>query len=123
MRRRKSQDRQAQLVQFYETLPPLQRGVVICVLLCNALLVVAVQGVVAVAIIRGAVHVWQHRRLGLAAAMRTGSRPALFGAIAAAAVQWMVVRWLMRAMDSGRAAAWLERSERWLTDSAGDQAG
>jgi hypothetical protein len=29
-----------------------------------------------------------------------------------------VAQGLLRAMDSGRAAAWLERSERWLTANA-----
>jgi len=121
MRRRNGQDRQARLLQFYQALPPMQQGVVVCVLLGNALLVVTLDGVVVVAVIRGAIHSWRHRRLGPGAAMRTGIGPALCGALAATAIQWVVAQGLIRAVDTGRAAAWLERSERRLTASAGDQ--
>jgi len=122
MGRQKGRDRQARLLQFQETLPPLQQGVVICVLLCNALVMVTVDGVAAIAIIRGAIRTWRRRRLGPVAAMRTGIGPALCWVLATAAIQWLVAQGLMRAVDTGRAAAWLERSERWLTASAGDQA-
>ena len=121
MLRRDGQDRQARLLEFYQTLPPTQQGVAICVLLGNALLVVTLDGVAVVAIIRGAKHSWRHRRFGPGAAMRTGIGPALCGALAAAALQWIVAQGLIRAVDTGRAAAWLERSERRLTASAGDQ--
>jgi len=121
MPRRNGKDRQAQLLQFYQTLPPMQQGVVICVLLGNALLVVTLDGVVVVAVIRGAIRSWRHRRLGLWAAMRTGIGPALCAALAATAIQWAVAQGLIRAVDTGRAAAWLERSARRLTASAGDQ--
>jgi hypothetical protein len=121
MRRGNDQDGQARLQQFYQTLPPMQQGVVICVLLGNALLVVTLDGVVVVAVIRGAIHSWRRRRLGPGAAMRTGIGPALYGALAATAIQWVVAQGLIRAVDTGRAAAWLERSERWLTASAGDR--
>jgi hypothetical protein len=121
MRRGDDQDRQARLLQFYQALPPMQQGVVICVLLGNALLVVTLDGVVVVAVIRGAIHSWRHRRLGPEAAMRTGIGPALCGALAATAIQWVVTQGLLRTVDTGRAAAWLERSERWLTARAGDQ--
>lgn len=47
--------------------------------------------------------------------------PALCGALAATTIQWVVARALIRAMDTGRAATWLERGERWLTAEAGDQ--
>jgi hypothetical protein len=121
MRRRNNQDRQAQLRQFHQTLPPVQQGVAVCVLLGTALLVVTLDGVVVVAVIRGAIHSWRDRRLGPATVIRTGIGPALGGALAAAAIQWVVAQGLIRAVDTGRAAAWLERSERWLTARAGDQ--
>jgi hypothetical protein len=121
MRQGNGQDRQAQLLQFYQALPPMQQGLVICVLLGNALMVVTLDGVVVVAVIRGALHSWRRRRLGLGAAMRTGIGPALCGALGATAIQWVVARGLIRAVDTGRAAAWLERNERRLTASAGDQ--
>jgi hypothetical protein len=120
MRRENGQDRHAQLVQFYQTRPPLQQGVIICVLLGNALLVVTLDGVVVVAVIRGAIQSWRHRRLGPVAAMRMGIGPALGAATAASAIQWLVALGLFRAMDTGRAAAWLERSERWPTANRGN---
>jgi hypothetical protein len=82
MRRQRSRTRQARLRQFYETLPPIQQGIVICAFLGNALLVVTVD------------------------------------AVAAGAIRWLVAHALMRAVDTGRAAGWLERSERWVTPSA-----
>ena len=109
------------MLQFYQAVPPMQQGVIICVLLGNALLVVTLDGVVVVAVIRGAIHSWRDRRLGPVAAMRTGVGPALCGALAATAIQWVVAQGLIRAVDTGRAAAWLKRSERWLTASAGDE--
>jgi hypothetical protein len=121
MRRGNGQDRQGQLRQFYETLPPTQQGVYICVLLGHALLVVTLDGAVVVAVIRGAILTWRHRRLGPAAAVRTGIGPALCGALAVTAIQRVVAQGLIRAVDTGRAAAWLERSERWLTASGGEQ--
>jgi hypothetical protein len=120
MRRENGQDQHARLLEFYQTRPPLQQGVIICVLLGNALLVVALDSVVVIAVIRGAIHSWRHRRLGPVSAMRTGIGPALSAAMTASAIQWMVAQGLLRAMDSGRAAAWLEQSERWLTAGAGD---
>ena|SRR5215475_4873965 len=113
MRRQSGRDRQARLLQFYETLPPIQRGVVICVLLGNAVLVVTIEGVVVVAVVRGAIHSWRHRRLGPVVAMRSMGPP-LCAALAAISIQWVVAHGLMRAVDTGRASAWLERSERWL---------
>jgi hypothetical protein len=121
MRGGNGQDRTAQLLEFYHSLPPTQQGVVVCVLLGNALLVVTIDGIVFVTVVRAAVHSWQHRRLRSVAAIRTGISPALCGALAAHAVQWVLVQGLMRAVETGRAAAWLERSERWLTASAGGQ--
>jgi hypothetical protein len=121
MRRRNGGDPQARLLQFYQALPPMQQGVVICVLLGNALLVVTLDGVVVVAVICGAIHSWRHRRLGPGAAMRTGLGPALCWALAATAIQWVVAQGLIRAVDTGRAADWLERSERRLTASGGEQ--
>jgi hypothetical protein len=118
VRRQNSQDQHSRLLEFYQTRPPLQQGVIICVLLGNALLVVTLDGVVVIAVTRGAIHSWRHRRLGPVSAMRTGIGPALCAAIAASAIQWIVAQGLLRAMDSGRAAAWLERSERWLTANA-----
>jgi len=102
-------------------LPPLQQGVVLCVLLGNALLVVTLDGVIVVAVIRGAIRSWQHRRLGPVAALRTGIGHPLSGALAAAAIHWLVMRALIRALDTGRAATWLERSQRWLTAGEGGQ--
>jgi hypothetical protein len=99
----------------------MQQGVIICVLLGNALLVVTLDGVVAVAVIRGAINTWRHRRLGPEAVVRTGISPVLCAALAATAIQWAVVQRLIRAVDTGRAAAWLELSERWLTANAGDE--
>ncbi len=121
MRRQKSLDRQTRLREFHETLPPMQRGVVITVLLGNALLVVTVDGLLAVAVIRGAVRSWGHRGFGPAAAVRIGIGPALGATLVGAAMQWVVAEGLIRAVETGRAGAWLERSERWLTASAGDQ--
>jgi hypothetical protein len=121
MRREIGQDRQARLLHFYQTRPPKQQGVIICVLLGNALLVVTIDGVVLVAVVRGAIRSWRSRRLGPVTALRTGIGPALFSALAASAIQWMVAQGLIRAVESGRAAAWLERSESWLTASGGDQ--
>jgi len=121
MRRGHGQDSQARLRQFYETLPPVQQGVVVCALLGNALLVVTVDGVVVIAVMRGAIRSWQHRRLGPVAALRMGISPPLSGALAAAAIHWLVMRELLRALDTGHAATWLERSERWLTAGEGDQ--
>jgi hypothetical protein len=109
------------MLQFYQTRPPMQQGLIVCVLLGNALLVVSIDGVVVVAVIRGAIHSWRDRRLGPVTAVRTGIGPALCGALAASAIQWVVARGLTRAVDTGRAAAWLERTERWLTASTGDQ--
>jgi hypothetical protein len=102
-------------------LPPVQQGVVVCALLGNALLVVTLDGVIVVAVIRGAIRSWQHRRLGPGAALRTGIGTPLSGALAATAIHWLVVQGLIRALDTGRAATWLERSERWLTGGEGDQ--
>jgi hypothetical protein len=121
MSRGNGQDRQSRLLEFYQTRPPMQQGVIICVLLSNALLVVTLDGVVAVAVIRGAISSRRHRRLGPQAVMRTGVSPVLCAALAATAIQWVVVERLIRAVDTGRAAAWLERSERWLTANAGDE--
>jgi hypothetical protein len=118
MSREQSRDRRARLHQFYETLPVMQRGLVICVLLSNALLVLTVDGVVGVAIARGIIRSWRHRRSGSVAAVRIGIGPALCGAMIAAALQWVVAEGLFRAVDTGRASAWLERGERWLTASA-----
>jgi hypothetical protein len=109
------------MLQFYQTRPPMQQGLIVCVLLGNALLVVSIDGVVVVAVIRGAIHSWRDRRLGPVAAMRTGIGPALSWALAATAIQRVVAQGLIRAVDTGRAAAWLERSEQWLTARAGDQ--
>jgi len=91
MRRQKDRNRQARLRQFYERLPPVQRGIIICAFLGNALLVVTVEGVTAVAVIRGAIRTWQHRSLGAAAATRAGIGPVLCGALPAGAIRWMVV--------------------------------
>ncbi len=99
----------------------MQRGVVISVLLGHALLVVTGDGVIAVAVIRGAIRSWRQRRLGPVAAVRTGIGPALCGTLLAAAMQRVVAEGLIRAAESGRAGTWLERSERWLTASAGEQ--
>lgn len=121
MRRKNGQDLQAGLLRFYQTRPPKQQGVIICVLVGNALVAVTLDGVVFVAVIRGTIRSWRRRRLGPVAAMRTGIGAALCAAVGASAIQWVVARGLIRAMESGRAAAWLERSERWLTTSAGDQ--
>ncbi len=99
----------------------MQQGVVISILLGNALLVVTLDGVVVVAVIRGVIRGWRNRNLGPVAAVRTGIGPALCGALAATAIHREVVRGLFRAIDTGRAAAWLERSERRLTASAGHQ--
>jgi hypothetical protein len=121
MRRGNDQAREARLRQFFQELPPVQRGVVICVLLANALLVVTVDSVVIVATIRGAIRSWQYRRMGLLAAIRTGIGPALCAALAATAIQWLVAYGLIRAIETGRATAWLERSERWLSASQHDQ--
>jgi hypothetical protein len=107
--------------QFYEALPATQRGVVICVLVSNALLVLTADGVVAAAIARGAIRSWRHRRSGSVAAVRIGIGPALGGAVIAVALQWVVAEGLFRAVDTGRASAWLERSDRWLTAGAVDQ--
>jgi hypothetical protein len=121
MSRGNGQEPQARLTQFYQTRPPVQQGVIVCFLLGNALLVVTTGGVVVVAVIRGAINGWRHRRLGPVAAMRTGISPMLCAALATHAIHWVVARRLMRAVDTGRAAAWLERSERWLTSGAGDE--
>jgi hypothetical protein len=99
----------------------MQQGVIICVLLGNALLVVTLDGVVVVAVIRGAINSWRHRRLGPQAVIRTGISPVLCAALAATAIQAVMAERLLRAVDTGRAAAWLERSERWLTANAGDE--
>jgi hypothetical protein len=107
--------RHARLVRFTETLPPAQRGLVISVLLGNALLVIAVDGLLAVAVVRGTIRGWQHRRSGIAAAVQTGAGPALCGALAAAVMHRLVAGRLMRAVETGSAAEWLERGERWLT--------
>jgi hypothetical protein len=107
------------MLKFYQGRPPTQQGVIVCVLLGNALVVVTVDGVVVVAVVRGAIRSWRDRRPGPVAAMRTGIGPALCGALAVAAIQWAAAQALVRAVDSGRAAAWLARSERWLTASAG----
>lgn len=120
MRRGNDPDRQARLRQFFESRPPMQQGVIICVLLGNALLVVTVDGVIVVAVIRGAINSWRHRRLGPGTAMRTGVGPVLCAAVAAAAIQREVVKRLLNAVDTGRAAVWLERSERWLTAGAAE---
>lgn len=92
-----------------------------CVLLGNALIVVALDGVVVVAIIHGAIHSWRQRRSGPVAAMKTSFGPALCAAVAAAAIQRAVAQGIIRAVDTGRAATWLESSERWLTINGGDQ--
>jgi hypothetical protein len=85
-----------------------------CVLLANALVVVTVDGAVAVAIVRGAIHGWRNRRRGLAVAGRDIG-PALCWALLAATMQRAAAAGLFRAVDTGTAAAWLERSERWLS--------
>jgi hypothetical protein len=103
------------MLKFYQGRPPTQQGVIISVLLGNALLAVTVDGVVVVAIVRGAVHSWRDRRLGPVAAMRTDMGPALCGALVVTTIQWAAARALIRAVDTGRAAAWLARTERWLT--------
>jgi hypothetical protein len=99
----------------------MQQGVIICVLLGNALLVVTLDGVIVIAVIHGAINSWRRRRLGPAAVMRTGISPALCAALAATTIQWVVIQRLIRAVDTGRAAAWLEHSERWLTANAGEE--
>jgi hypothetical protein len=120
MRRGNRQERQARMQEFYQGRPPAQQGVIISVLLGNAVLVVTLDGVVVVAVVRGAIHSWRDRRLGPVAAMRTGIAPALCGALAAAALQWTVAQGLIRAVESGRAEAWLAHGERWLTARADD---
>jgi hypothetical protein len=119
MRHGSGQDRKARLLQFYNSLPPMQQGVVMCVLLGNALAVVTLDGVIVVAVIRGAVRSWRRRPLSPLTAIRTAIGPTLCVALAGAAIERATVQELMRAVDTGRAAAWLERAERWLT--AGDQ--
>jgi hypothetical protein len=99
----------------------MQQGVIICVLLGNALLVVTLDSVVVVGVIRGAINSWRHRRLGPGAVMRTGISPVLGAALAATAIQWVTVQRLIRAVDTGQAAAWLERGERWLTANAEEE--
>jgi hypothetical protein len=121
MRRGKDQAREARLRQFFQDVPPTQRGVMICVLLVNALLVVTVDGVVIVATIRGAVRSWRYRRMGPLAAIRTGIGPALCAALAAMAIQWLVAQGLIRAIETGRATAWLERVEHRLSASPDDK--
>ena len=98
----------------------MQRGVVICVLLGNALVVLTTDGLVLIALIRGANKSWQHRGSGVGAAIRTGLGPPLFAALGATAIQRVVARWLLHTVETGRASAWLERSERWLKASASD---
>jgi hypothetical protein len=121
MRRGEDPAREARLRQFFEALSPSQRGVVICVLLANALLVVTVDSVVIVATIRGAIRTWRYRRVGPWTAIRTGIGPALCAALAAMAIQWLVAYGLIRAVETSRATAWLERVEHRLAASAEDQ--
>lgn len=120
--RRQADDRQpTRLRQFHETLPPLQQGVVITVLLANATVVVTADTTVMAAVLGGAIRGWRHRKLGLAAAARSSVSPVLCGVLAAAlaahAIEVAVMRELLRAVDDGRAAGWLERAERWLISS------
>jgi ABC-type Fe3+ transport system permease subunit len=121
MRRGRDRGREARLREFFQGLSPIQRGVVICVLLANALLVVTVDSVVIVATIRGAIRSWRYRRVGPWAAIRTGIGPALCAALAAMAIQWLVAYGLIRAVETGRATAWLERIEHRLAAGAEDQ--
>ncbi len=120
MRRGTARVERDRLVQLYQTVPPIQQGVIICVLLANALLVVTLDGLVVVAVVSGAIRSWRHRRLGPVAAVRTGIGPALCGAIAATTIHRVVAQELLRTVESGHAAVWLERSERWLTARAGE---
>jgi hypothetical protein len=121
MSRGNRQDRQARLLEFYQSRPAMQQGVIICVLLGNALLVVTLDSVVVVAVVRGAIRSWRHRRSGPEAVMRTGISPALCAALAATGIQWLAIQQLLRAVDTGRAAAWLEHGERWLTAHLGNE--
>lgn len=116
--RDRGRDRQARLREFYESLPPTQQGVVISVLLAYASAVVAVDGALAIAALRGVRRSLQQRGSRPISAIRAGIRPELPGAVAAAAVQWAVAEWLIRVVDTGRAQAWLERQERWLAGAA-----
>jgi hypothetical protein len=120
MGRRNHEHQEARLRSFHETLAPLQQGVAICVLLGNAVFVVTVDGLVVAGVVRGVVRTWRHRQQGAMVAARAGIGPALCGAVAATTIQWVAAKGLIHAVESGRAAVWLERSERWL--NAGDRA-
>ena len=120
MRLRRNRDRRARLLQFYESLPPTQQGVVVSVLLAYASAAVAADGALVIAALRGARRSLQQRGSGTVTAAWEGIGPAFGGAVALCAVQWAVGEWLIRVVETGRAQAWLERQERWLTGPAGD---
>jgi hypothetical protein len=122
MDRASRDERTAQRMQEYRALPTRQRGLVALALLANALIGGITYLALAIALGWSARQTWRQRRRGVLAAVRAALNPALICAIAVH-VGWRVALvWANRMVDSGRGRVWLERLERWVTES-GNQGG
>jgi len=80
-----------------------------------AMVFVAAECAVIVALIRGLRRGWQQREQGAGTAARAAMSSGLWGTLTTAAVvPWILRKWLLSAVKDGRARAWLERGEHWL---------
>jgi hypothetical protein len=119
MGRQRRREQQARLLEFHTSLPPTQRGMVMAALWGYAMVFVAAECAVIVALIRGLRRGWQRREQGAGTAARAAASSSLWATLAAAVVPWVLRKWLTGAVENGRARAWLERGDRWLAGRDG----
>jgi hypothetical protein len=90
----------SQQVQYHQTLPDYEGGLVIVIMWVNAVVATTLNAVLAVVVVRAARRSWRNRRLGVIRALCAGPRWTLLGVLAGMVVHRQVLRrWVMPVLE------------------------
>jgi ABC-type Co2+ transport system permease subunit len=99
MSRRLRRERVMRMAGHVQTLPPEQRGLVILVLLANAIVTIIMNAVLGVAVFRAGRRSWRHRQLGHFRALRAGWSTMLGLVVGVTAAYVVASLWTARIFD------------------------